>query len=313
MENYLSPLFENEIWPMFAKTLNTEKSKSDYFAILRDISCYLKKDFLSVKDADAQAYFNHLLMLAANGKQSIKTIKVKLARANSVSNFVLRNSYLFELQQTYTGNPFQKVSLPETNEYLTARNVPDIDELNGILHKAEGNTMLYLILSIMVRCGLSAGEICTLKFEDFIQDSNGNVGIEYCYRNVKRYIKIPEDILTLIQEYIGDMTVSHSAYLFHNKRGNPLRIRDLERLYLKYLPTDETPHYTLSDIRNGSAAYMLVCGASTTEVARYIGIAPEWMRRFDKIVPELYVAAVDYTNIRVKPLSEVQTAGKRRG
>jgi len=312
MENYLSPLFENEIWPMFAKALNTAKSRSDYFAILRDISGYLKKDFLSISDADAQSYFNHLLILSANGKQSIKTIKVKLARMNSVSNFVLRNSYLFELQQTYLSNPFQKVSLPETDDYLTAKNVPDIDDLNSILHKAEENGTLYLILSMMVRCALSAGEICTLKFEDFIQDSNGNVGIEYCYRNVKRYIKIPEDILKLIQEYIGDMTVSQSAYLFHNRRGNPLRIRDLERLYLKYLPAEEKPHFTLSDIRNGSAAYMLVCGASTTEVARYIGIAPEWMRRFDKIVPELYVAAVDYTNIRVKPLSELNTAGRRR-
>lgn len=312
MENYLSPLFENEIWPMFAKALNTAKSRSDYFAILRDISGYLKKDFLSISDADAQSYFNHLLILSANGKQSIKTIKVKLARMTSVSNFVLRNSYLFELQQTYLSNPFQKVSLPETDDYLTAKNVPDIDDLNSILHKAEENGTLYLILSMMVRCALSAGEICTLKFEDFIQDSNGNVGIEYCYRNVKRYIKIPEDILKLIQEYIGDMTVSQSAYLFHNRRGNPLRIRDLERLYLKYLPAEEKPHFTLSDIRNGSAAYMLVCGASTTEVARYIGIAPEWMRRFDKIVPELYVAAVDYTNIRVKPLSELNTAGRRR-
>lgn len=312
MESYLSPLFDNEIWPLFAKTLNTQKSKSDYYAIAKDSSSYLKKDFLAYTEADAQSYFNHLLLLSANGKQSLKTIKVKLARMKSISNFILRHSYLFELQQSYTKNPFQRVSLPQTEEYLTSRNVPDIDDMNEILHRAESNEQLYLILSLMIRCGISAGEICTLKYEDFVQDKNGNVGIEYVYRNVKRYIKLPEDILAMIQEYIGDAEVSHSAYLFHNRRGNPLRIRDLERLYLKYLPADTEPHYTLSDIRNGAAAYMLVCGASQNEVARYIGIAPEWMRRFDKIIPELYVAAVDYTNIKIRPLSEVtKKSGKR--
>lgn len=311
METYLTPLFENEIWTLFIKTLHTKKSKSDYYAIVKDITSYLKKDFLQISEADAQSYFNHLLLLASNGKQSLKTIKVKLARLKSISNFILRNSYLFELQQTYQRNPFQRVSLPQTEEYLTSRNVPDIDEMNEILHKAEKNEQLYLILCMMVRCGISAGEICTLKYEDFIQDKNGNVGIEYCYRNVKRYIKLPEDILTMIQEFIGDTEVAHSAYLFHNRRGNPLRIRDLERLYLKYLPAEESPHFTLSDIRNGAAAYMLVCGASENEVARYIGIAPEWMRRFDRIVPELYVAAVDYTNIRVRPISELQGKSKK--
>lgn len=311
METYLSPLFENEIWTLFIKTLNTQKSRSDYYAIVKDICSYVKKDFLLIGEADAQSYFNHLLMLCANGKQSIKTVKVKLARLKSVSNFILRHSYLFELQQTYVKNPFLRVSLPQTEEYLTSKNVPDIDDMNEILHKAEDDSQLYLVLSLMIRCGISAGEICTLKYEDFIQDKNGNVGIEYCYRNVKRYIKLPPDILTLIQEYIGDAEISHSAYLFHNRRGNPLRIRDLERLYLKHLPAEESPHYTLSDIRNGSAAYMLVCGASPSEVARYIGIAPEWMRRFDKIIPELYVAAVDYTNISVRPLSELRSNKKK--
>lgn len=291
---------------MFAKSLNTQKSKSDYYAIVKDISQYLKKDFLSLGDADAQSYFNYLLMRRNNGKQSLKTIRVKLARLKSVSNFVLRHSYLFELQQSYLRNPFQRVSLPEGEDSLSMQNVPDIDELNHILKKAESNPQLYLILSLIIRCALSAGEICILKYEDFVQDQNGNVGIEYCFRNVKRYVKLPPDILTQIQEYIGDNEVAQSAYLFHNKRGNPLRIRDLERLYLKYLPADESPHFTLSDIRNGSAAYMLLCGAAPAEVARYIGIAPEWMRRFDKVLPELYIAAVDYTNISVRPLSEIK-------
>ena len=285
---------------MFAKTLNTPKSKSDYYAILKDICHYLKKDFLSLGEADAQSYFNHLLMLRNSGKQSLKTIRVKLARLKSVSNFVLRHSYLFELQQSYLHNPFQKVSLPQGEEFLTAKNVPDIDDLNTILHKAESDPQLYLILSMMIRCGISAGEICMLKFEDFISDDAGQIGIEYCYRGVRRYIKLPEDVLEQIRQYIGDADVSKSAYLFHNKRQNQLRIRDLERLYLKYVPSSEEPHFTLSDIRNGSAAYMLVCGAPASEVAKYIGIAPEWMRRFDRVIPELHKAAVDYSNIKIK-------------
>ena len=300
MESYLSPIFNNDIWPMFSRSLNTAKSKADYYAVVRDISRYTKKDFLEIKESDAQGYFNHLLILTSNGKQSVKTVKVKLARLKSVSNFILRHSYLFELQLTYTKNPFLRITMPQTEDYLLKKNVPDIEELNHILAQAESDPQLYLILSMMIRCGISAGEICMLKFEDFVRDDSGAVGIEYCYRSVKRYIKLPDDVLEQIREYIGDSDVSHSAYLFHNRRGNQLRIRDLERLYLKYVPASEDPHFTLSDIRNGSAAYMLVCGAPADKVAEYIGIAPEWMRRFDRIIPELHSAAVDYSNIRIK-------------
>ena len=305
MESYLSPLTENEIWPLFSQSLHTQKSKSDYYAVIKDICAYKKKDFLQIKESDAQGYFNHLMMLSQKGKQSVKTIRVKLSRLKSFSNFILRHSYLFELQTVYTKNPFQHITLPQEDDLLTKENVPSIEEMNDILKQAETDPQLHLILSMMIRCGLSAGEICMLKFEDFISDAFGHVGIEYCYRNTKRYVKVPEDVLQLIREYIGDQDVSHSAYLFHNRRGNQLRIRDLERLYLKYLPADGSPHFTLSDIRNGSAAYMLVCGAPAKDVARYIGIAPEWMRRFEKIIPELHVAAVDYSNIRIRPLSEL--------
>ena len=156
MESYLSSLFENEIWPTFSRSLNTPKSKADYYSVIRDVSKYTKKDFLEIRESEAQGYFNHLLILAQNGKQSVKTVKVKLARLKSVSNFILRHSYLFELQLTYKKNPFLRITLPQTEEYLLKKNVPDIKELNDILAKAEADPMLYLILSMMIKCGLPA-------------------------------------------------------------------------------------------------------------------------------------------------------------
>ena len=302
--NYLSDLFKNEIWPLFSKTLNTKKSKSDYYSLLCDISSYAKKDFLLLSDTDAQSYFNHLLMRVSNGKQSEKTVRVKLARLRSVSNFTLRHSYLFELQQSYVHNPFQNVNLPTAEEYLTKKNVPSIEEMDDILSLAKKNYELYVILSLIIRCGLSAGEICSIKYTDFVQDAAGNVGISYQYRNLTRYVKVPADVLTILQDYIGDTDVADSEYLFCNRRKNQLRVRDLERLYLKFVPTDVQPHYTLSDLRNGSAAYMLLCGASAKEVSEYINISIEWMRRFDKVLPELQRAACDYTNILIKSPKE---------
>lgn len=307
-DQYLSDQFKNDIWPLFEKTLNTKKSKSDYYALLRDISSYTKKDFLELSDTDAQSFFNHLLMLVANDKQSIKTVKVKLGRLRSISNFTLRYSYLFDLQTSYVHNPFGSVTLPSLEEYLTKKNVPSIEEMDDILELAKKNYQLYLILSMMIRCGLSAGEICCIKYTDFVQDKQGNVGIEYRYRSLSRYVKIPPDILSLIQDYIGDTDVATSEYFFCNRRGNQLRVRDLERLYLKFVPATTLPHYTLSDIRNGAAAYMLLCGASPKEVSDYIGISVEWMRRFDKIIPDLHKAACDYTNIRIKsPVTNVHS------
>ena len=96
-----------------------------------------------------------------------------------------------------------------------------------------------------------------------------------------------------------------SEYLFSNKKGNQLRIRDLERLYKKYVLDNMDQQYTLQDLRNAAVVYMLKGGASSGMVADYINIDYGWMHRYNTAVSKLELAAVDFSNIRI-----VGTAGE---
>ena len=138
-----------------------------------------------------------------------------------------------------------------------------------------------------------------MRSDAFIQDAAGNYAVRITYRNKSRFVKLPLDMVALLNDYIS-ATATDSPSLFSNNRGNPMRPRDLERLYAATIVFDETlPKFTLSDLRNGAAAYMLQSGASGKMVADYIGIHPGWMHRYDKVLKELQVSAVDYTNIKI--------------
>ena len=293
---YFSPTFYPQIWQDFSRSFKSKCAKSDYFMLCCDICDFAGKDFLALTDDDTQAYFDLLLSRQMNGKLSLDTINVKFYRLHSLSKYISLNQEKYKI--TYL-NPFSYVTIPQISEYIDISHVPTIAQMDRILSQAKTDRRLFFIVSLIVRCGFTVGEICSMRSDAFIQDAAGNYAVRITYRNKSRFVKLPLDMVALLNDYIS-ATATDSPSLFSNNRGNPMRPRDLERLYAATIVFDETlPKFTLSDLRNGAAAYMLQSGASGKMVADYIGIHPGWMHRYDKVLKELQVSAVDYTNIKI--------------
>ena len=81
-----------------------------------------------------------------------------------------------------------------------------------------------------------------------------------------------------------------------------MRVRDIERLYKKCMGTYF--QFTLSDLRSACIALLCASGVSAKELGKYVGIQNySWLRRYDKIIPELSLAPCDYSNLIIKPPS----------
>lgn len=298
---YFSNIFYKQIWPRFSASFKTEKTRNDYFMLICAICDSSKKDFLELTGADAKAFFNEQLERHERGKLRLSTIQVRFSRLHSIANFILQNGLSWELRDYQ--NPFLEVELPETNIYLTKEHVPDLAQMDAILSMCKDDPQLYVAVSIVIRCSLTTSELCSLKRNQIIVDSTNHFGFILGKNHQKRIVKIPNDIVVLINELIETYS-SNCESLFVNTRGDALTPRGLQRLYQKYVSFPEgTYSYTLSDLRNGSIAYLLsLDGVNVNDVAKYAGVDPGWMHRYDSVIPELQFAPLDLANITINPL-----------
>lgn len=298
---YFSPTFYQKIWPRFSDSFRSAKTKNDYFSATCAICDFCEKDFLELTADDAQQFFDEQLNLHNRGKLRLSTVQVRFSRLHSVANFILQNGMTWNIRAYQ--NPFVSVTLPEPDIYLTKEHVPDLKQMDSILTMCKANPQLYVAVSIVIRCSLTTSELCSLKRSNMIVDASNHFGFILGEKRQKRVIKIPNDIVKLIQELIAS-SPSDVDSLFVNTRGDALTPRGLQRLYQKYVSFPKDSYtYTLSDLRNGSIAYLLsLKGVTVNDVANYVGVDVGWMHRYDEIIPELQFAPHDLANIEIKSL-----------
>lgn len=280
------------IWNIYQETLKSAQSKREYFFAVKDVCTYSRKSFLEINQIDAQAYFNYL----RTTRLKASTITARQAKLRSISNFLMRQAKLLDIDYAY--NPFANINfMPETSFYIDSRHVPDIEALDSLLSRASSDPELYLVLALVIKCGLSTGEICQIRMADFFLDSIGYPYLKINFKGKIRDIKISSDVVDILNVYTRFK--SPVTYLFENRNKRPLRVRDLERHYQKLFSDVD---YTLSDIRNGAIAAMLAQGIPQASVAAYLGITPVWLRRFEPHIPEMGLQAIDLNRITIKSL-----------
>ncbi len=280
------------IWNIYQETLKSAQSKREYFFAVKDVCTYSRKSFLEINQIDAQAYFNYL----RTTRLKASTITARQAKLRSISNFFMRQAKLLDIDYAY--NPFANINfMPETSFYIDSSHVPDMEALDSLLSRASSDPELYLVLALVIKCGLSTGEICQIRMSDFFLDSIGYPYLKINFKGKIRDIKISSDVVDILNVYTSFK--SPVTYLFENRNKRPLRVRDLERHYQKLFSDVD---YTLSDIRNGAIAAMLAQGIPQASVAAYLGITPVWLRRFEPHIPEMGLQAIDLNRITIKSL-----------
>lgn len=294
---YLSPQFL-EFWNIFSRSLKNQRTRENYFSSVCLLCEYTKCDFLSLTSYQVQAYFDELTAKSRKEhKPTYKTICSKLAMFHSISEYACTQKDQLNIPVDYK-NIFLPIRIPEISEVLSVGDVPTVKEVDKVLIACEKDTMLFCIVTLAFRCGLTASEICSLKPNQFFEDANKNHGIEFHRGKTIRRIKVPEDVMAIITPYV-EKCPAGMDYLFYNKRGLPLKVRNLESYFSKALMKAGIPPLTIQDIRNSSVVYMLRYGADPEKTAEYFGVESRWMYRYAKVVEELSVSPIDLIHIKI--------------
>lgn len=295
---YFSDKLQTQILPCYLDKFHSQKVKSNSYSFIRAICDYCKKDFLAIDALHAQSYFNFLLMPQQTGIKQLacSTIRLKHASLHAFSNYLIQNATRYDIE--YVSNPFDSINIRLPLNCQALSKLPTLEQINSILQKCEREPVLYAALSLIIRCGLSVGELSKLRQDCFILDDANHAAIVFSYRKSQRYVKIPDDVLEILDHYWNSQ-VHNDSYLFENKSKHPMQVRDFERLYRKNMGTDF--EYTLSDIRNSCLAIYYASGATSKEVEQYVGTKQySWLRKYEKVIPELSLAPCDYSNLYIK-------------
>lgn len=290
----MSDIFD-EILNAFTGTLKSNDSKRAYRRSCSAICEYCGKQFLMLQPDDVKYYGQHLMDYVQSEKYSAGYATAEYRRIRSVAFYVEDNASYYKLHYS---NPFRDYYFPvAAATEITASQLPSMSDINMILSKAAGDDELYLGLSLIYRCSLASGECIGIRRNDFILDGDVML-LKITRRNFTRHIVVPDDVRVLIDRYVSEHPASSYAPLLLNRHGKELLIRAFQKRYEK-ITAECGIDCTMNDIRNASITYMMTCGASGSETARYIGINERWMSRYQGAADKLNIVSNDYSNIRV--------------
>jgi site-specific recombinase XerD len=297
---YMSELFVNKIWPDFSKDkLKNKRAHQNYYSIVCMLCDNAKSDFLDLSPALAQSYFDSLTTQKPKKRRiALSTIQSRLSAMRSISSYILENREKYDISTSYT-NVFLFIDIPPLDENVKREDIPTVKELNDILISSSEDAMMFLIFSMVIRCGFAASEICKMKVSQICEDAANNFSVTFHEKNRTRYVKLPEDVVMVLLDYRRFIKVSQE-YMFYNKKGHVLKVRNLETLVRKYVSlAGVSKYYTIQDIRNAAVCYMKASGADDISIANFIGIEARWMYRYDYVVKELDMQPVDLVKLRI--------------
>ncbi len=142
-----------------------------------------------------------------------------------------------------------------------------LEHIDRLLTASAENHMVYTILTLMYRAGLSSTEIIALKGpEDFVQYGDGLYVFlkgrqEPCY--------IPEDAKEILFSYLEEWEEGRS--LFYNRSKNPLNTMYISRMMKKYCEKAKIPSYSAEAVRNCCAFNLFAYGATEEQVSDQMG------------------------------------------
>lgn len=295
-----------EIFNDYKKTLKSEKSQMNYYYIINGFCLSSGVDYLNAGLTDFKSYFEQLDTAAMLGNMSTKTVCLKYNAMLSFSTYIVAHAKDYNLG-TFT-NYMARVQKPIVSINVKPENIPTLEQLDRIYTAAQHDILMYCVIALINKCGLTVEQVCGLKLKNFILDSEYNCGMLFPYQyTADKYIKIPDDVRDILEDYVVNLRESNTDYLFCNKRGNQLSERVLQKRMQKIIneaAKGDPWSFTLQDLRNMAAVLMLKGGAEKDEVANYIGTKAKWMQRYQRAVEEFVFAPCDCININIKRFNQ---------
>lgn len=278
--------FMYSIWNFYAANLSKAAARNHYNIVKNYVSIIgHTPDKLTREDADT--YNRYLINRVSSDRLSYTTAVMRVSVMRSLCEYI-------RLKQLRNGtdyiNYFNEIILPEPDKQISQKDFPDYSELDAILStiKNSGDDKAFLITVLAAKCGMTASQICNIRYEHIATDRNDHMCITVAQRHhMTRLIELPSDISDIMDSYINAHHIT-TGVIFSNNRNNPMTVRDAERLFKKYINAacdNGILHksYTLQMLRHFAVVSMLKGGAATDMVAGYCGISTRWMNRYNTI------------------------------
>lgn len=293
---YLSKQFIGILQKYYMDKIKKERTGQQYVYVFNAVCNFAKCDFLDISKEQIKGYFSEI-----DPNATIKSTNYDLSVLRAVSRYMDENSSEFGIEPRFL-ELFSAIDVMFPDLQFRIEDMPDLESINYVLEffKKEGDMVGFLSCSMVLRTTLTTNELVSLRRDMLLQDANGNYGIrlkvtEHAYR----YVKLPDDIVELINQYAKQRTDSQ-PYFFLNKKGKAVSARALQNRLREACLECKVKPFTYNDLRNLSQAVMIKGGAPLGKLAEYVNVKNlNWFFRYNRVVEELKDAAVDYSCIKI--------------
>ena len=245
-----------------------------------------KRYMSDIKPVELEQLFNDLAMtLKTNTVNNVRTALSKVfseaERLEVVANNPVRRTRKMRSQLDETPHRYPPLSSCEAKNLIA---VADVHWLQDYLRLALG-------------LGMRQGEILGLQWSDidFVEgvlrvqrtisyDSIRQIDGRTRYtlsvkppktRNSRRDLKLPDGLLTMLRERLGDQLANEYApqkYVFHCASGNPLAASSVRKQYRKLIEENGLRYVRMHDLRHSFATILLdQSGGNLSGVSRAMG------------------------------------------
>lgn len=299
---YMSKTFINDIYPAFASSLKAQRTREEYFAMICLYCDFLKKDFMEQTMSDALRYNRYLSNRVLNGSFSTTSMVTRIACYRKIEDY-LRDTYGEDFCERCWG----KIQMPALESSISEKQIPTVEDLDELLNlaKSEG-LMWYVIISLVIKCALTASEIVNFKRENLISEHD-NLYVYFPQKGnrnfqERRYLKMPDDMKELFVSYMATLDPG-SEHFFFNKKGRPVSLKNIDDALARMYARSDHKRYTIKDIRTRGILEMLSATDNPQAVADYVGLSQLRMKTFVEAAGLIgdHKVAADYNNLIVKP------------
>lgn len=267
--DFFKSCIKKEVWELFCKKFKSDVTAASYKSDLSEFCRFTEKCFQETDFSDVQKYYIYMQKKIKNGQIGPLTVTKKFRELHSFSKFLLEewSDRLEDESKTSSFKDYFEPYLKQlVKEKELARMIP-LEHIDRLLTASAENHMVYTILTLMYRAGLSSTEIIALKGpEDFVQYGDGLYVFlkgrqEPCY--------IPEDAKEILFSYLEEWEEGRS--LFYNRSKNPLNTMYISRMMKKYCEKVKIPSYSAEAVRNCCAFNLFAYGATEEQVSDQMG------------------------------------------
>lgn len=293
---YISKRFLNILHKYYTEKIKTKRTEQQYIYVFNALCDHAECDFLEISKEQIKAYFSEI-----DPNTIIKSTNYDLSVLRAISRYMDENASVFQIEPRYL-DLFSVIDVMFPDMQFNMEDLPDFKSVDRVLEyfKSEGDMVGFLSCSLVLRTTLTTNELVSLERNMLLQDANGNYGIRLKLTNhAYRYVKLPDDIVELINQYAMQRT-DNLPNFFLNKKGKAVSARALQnRLREACLACGVTP-FTYNDLRNLSQALMIKEGAPLDKLAEHINVKNmSWFFRYNRVVEALDDSAVDYSHLKI--------------